>query len=191
MQVPARPSPSLAPPTAQPPSQERHAAAASEQPHLLLLLSVGEQLYALESERVVEVIPRVMLRPVSGAPPHRPGVFNFRGRVVPVVDVSQLIAGRPCTAHLSSRIIMVRHGEANGEANGEPGLLGLLAERVTDTLLKPRSSFQPAEGAAELRPFLGGVALDERGLIQLLHTDALAQAAMASAAPMAEADAGR
>ena len=172
---------------AQPPSQERQAAAASEPPHLLLLLSVGEQLYALESERVVEVIPRVMLRPVSGAPPHRPGVFNFRGRVVPVVDVSQLIAGRPCTAHLSSRIIMVRHGEANGE----PGLLGLLAERVTDTLLKPRSSFQPAEGAAELLPFLGGVALDERGLIQLLHTDALAQAAMAATTPMPEADAGR
>ena len=101
-------------------------------------------------------------------------MFNFRGRVVPVLDVSQLIAGKPCAAHLSSRIIMVRLRET---ASG-PALLGLLAERVTDTLLKPLSSFQPAQGATEVRPFLGGVALDERGLIQLLHIERLAREAL-------------
>jgi chemotaxis-related protein WspB len=145
-------------------------------PRLLLLLAVGEQLYAIDSEQVVEVIPRVILRPLSGSPPHRPGVFNFRGRVVPVVDVSQLIAGRPCVGHLSSRIIMVRHRNAAGA----PALLGLLAECVTDTLLKPLASFQPAEGTAERRPFLGGIALDERGLIQLLLTESLACEAQAA-----------
>jgi chemotaxis-related protein WspB len=143
-------------------------------PRLLLLLTVAEQLYAVDTQAVVEVIPQVILRPVSGAPAHQSGVFNFRGRVVPVVDVTQLIAGRPCAGYLSSRIIMVRHKPADGE----PALLGLLAERVTDTLLKPLASFQPAEGAAAQRPFLGGVALDERGLIQLLHCDQLASAAL-------------
>lgn len=164
------------PPSPAPPSRGGAAADPAGPQRLLLLLTVGEQLYALESEQVVEVIPRVMLRPVCGSPPHRPGVFNFRGRVVPVVDVSQLIAGQPCAEHLSSRIIMVRQGEAAGA----PALLGLLAERVTDTVLKPRTSFQPAEGAAELEPWLGGVALDERGLIQLLHVDALARAGLVS-----------
>lgn len=146
----------------------------AEASRLLLLLAAGSQLYAIDSEQVVEVIPRVMLRPVSGAPPHRPGVFNFRGRVVPVLDVSQLIAGETCAAHLSSRIIMVRLGEPDSGS----ALLGLLAERVTDTLLKPLSSFQPAEGATDVRPFLGGVALDERGLIQLLHVERLAREAL-------------
>lgn len=141
-----------------------------QSPRLLLLLAVGDQLYAIDSEQVVEVIPRVQLRPLSGTPPHRPGVFNFRGRVVPVVDVSQLIAGRPCAGHLSSRIIMVRHRDGEGA----PALVGLLAECVTDTLLKPLASFQPPDGAAEQRPFLGGIALDERGLIQLLLTESLA-----------------
>lgn len=144
---------------------------------LLLLLAVGEQLYAIDSEQVVEVIPRVMLRTLSGSPEHLPGVFNFRGRVVPVVDVSRLIAGCPCAGHLSSRIIMVRHLDAAGA----PALLGLLADCVTDTLLKPLASFQPAEGTAERRPFLGGVALDERGMIQLLLTEPLARAALAAA----------
>jgi chemotaxis-related protein WspB len=151
---------------------------------LLLLLGVGDQLFALDNELVVEVIPRVMLRPVSGSPAHRPGVFNFRGRVVPVVDVSQLIAGRPCAEHLSSRIIMVRHGQRQG---GD-ALLGLLAERVTDTVLKARSSFQTAEGATELAPYLGGVALDERGLIQLLHTHELAELALAPEEALAKPD---
>lgn len=143
-------------------------------PRLLLLLTVGEQLYALDTENVVEVIPQVMLRPVSGAPPHQSGVFNFRGRVVPVVDVTQLLAGRACADHLSSRIIMVR----SGAGPGEPALVGLLAERVTDTLLKPLSSFQAAEGAASQRACLGGVALDERGLIQLLLSEPLAAEAL-------------
>lgn len=143
-------------------------------PQLLLLLAVADQLYAIDTQSVVEVIPQVILRPVPEAPAHQSGVFNFRGRVVPVVDVTQLIAGRPCAGHLSSRIIMVRHRAADGE----PALLGLLAERVTDTLLKPLTSFQPAEGAAAQRPFLGGVALDERGLIQLLLCDRLASAAL-------------
>lgn len=143
-------------------------------PRLLLLLAVCEQLYAIDTEAVVEVIPQVMLRPLCGAPDHLRGVFNFRGRVVPVVDVTQLIAGAPCADHLSSRIIMVRHSSAAGES----ALLGLLAERVTDTLLKPLASFRPAEGAAAQRPFLGGVALDQRGLIQLLLCDRLAAAAL-------------
>lgn len=159
------------------PSPAPTAAAAdpAQAPRLLLLLAVGEQLYALDTQAVVEVIPQVMLRPVSGAAAHQSGVFNFRGRVVPVIDATQLIAGRPCAGHLSSRIIMVRHRAADGE----PALLGLLAERVTDTVLKPLASFQPAEGAAAQRPFLGGVALDERGLIQLLHGDQLARTALA------------
>lgn len=146
-------------------------ALASLSSSLLLLLAVAEQLYAINSAAVVEVIPRVVLRPLSGSPAHRPGVFNFRGRVVPVLDVSQLIAGCACAAHLSSRIIMVR--------SGAEGLVGLLAERVTDTVLKPLDAFQAAEGAAAAQPWLGGVALDERGLIQLLQVDELTRLALA------------
>lgn len=140
---------------------------------LLLLLAVADQLYAIESSAVEEVIPRVVLRPVSGSPPHRPGVFNFRGRIVPVLDVSQLIAGRACAAHLSSRIIMIR--------TGNDGLVGLLAERVTDTVIKSREAFQEADGAASAQPWLGGVALDERGLIQLLRVEQLTQQALVDA----------
>lgn len=134
-------------------------------PSLLLLLAVNDQIYALDSAAVLEVIPRVMLRSLSDSPPHLPGVFSFRGRVVPVLDMSQLIAGRVCAANLSSRIIMVRMAD--------DALVGLLAERVTDTVLKSRDAFQPAEGAAATKPWLGGIALDERGLIQMLDVDAL------------------
>ena len=46
---------------------------AAAMPRLLLLLAAGAQLYAIDSEQVVEVIPRVMLRPVSGSPRIGPG----------------------------------------------------------------------------------------------------------------------
>lgn len=159
-------------------SPDQSIASGAETPRLLLLLAAAGELYAIASHDVVEVIPRVVLRPISGAPPHRAGVFNFRGQVVPVVDVAQLIGGSSCAEHLSSRIIMIR--QPPGEGGG--GLLGLLAERVTDTLLKPIHAFQ-LDRPDPARPWLGGVAHDERGLIQLLHTEALVRLASADQDP--------
>jgi chemotaxis signal transduction protein len=76
-------------------------------PVLLLLFSAGEPLYAMESKDVVEIIPRVSLRPVLNLPNYVLGLFNYHGAVVPVIDLSFLIQNRPSGQNLSSRIIMV------------------------------------------------------------------------------------
>lgn len=140
-----------------------------ERPVLLLLFSAGGQLYAMESSRVVEVIPRVGLRPLVNQPAHVAGVFNYRGVVAPVVDLCLLIHGHLCGGHLSSRIVVVSHG--NGTAS--PRLVGLLAEGVTDTLTRPLSAFHQGGLASADRPYLAGIALDDRGMVQLLDLDRL------------------
>lgn len=141
-----------------------------DRPVLLLLCSAGGLLYAMESRLVVEVIPRVSLRPVLDQADAVAGIFNYRGVAVPVVDLCQLLHGRPSRAHLSTRIIMV----AGSGDNGVPGaFVGLLAEGVTDTLSRPLSAFQGTPIAGRSGSWLGGLYLDDRLMVQLLHLDRL------------------
>lgn len=139
-------------------------------PVLLLLCSAGGLHYAMESQAVLEVIPRVSLRPVLDQPESVAGIFNYRGQAVPVVDLCQLIHGRPSLGYLSSRIIMV--GGAGGREAQAP-LLGLLAEGVTDTLSLSLSAFRETPLQGSSAPWLGGLHLDDQQMVQLLHLDRL------------------
>ena len=137
---------------------------------LLLLCSAGGQLYAMESRHVVEVIPRVHLRPVVNLPKPVAGVFSYRGMTVPVIDLCLLIHGEPSGGQLSSRIIMV---SSRQEADQSQQILGLLSEGVTDTLSQSLSAFSDPGLSTDERSWLGGMYLDERGMVQLLHLEQL------------------
>jgi len=157
---------------------------------LFLLFAVGEAYYAIESGSVVEVIPRVSLRAVRNFPTYVSGLFNYRSTIVPVIDLCQFIEQRPSGSNLSTRIIMVRHPGPDGSGR----TFGLLAERVTDTLMLAPASFSDSALQANSKPYLGGVALDERGLIQVIHLDVLlrhASAAVPSQAVPSEGAASR
>jgi len=132
---------------------------------LLLLFSAGGPLYAMESKDVVEVIPRVALRPAVNLPSYVSGLFNYRGVVVPVIDLCFLLHGRPSGQNLSSRIIMVTG--PNSAAKDQ--YIGLLSEGVTDTLSRRLSAFHATGLSSESKPYLGGMTLDERGMVQILH----------------------
>lgn len=118
----------------------------------VVAFEVDSARYGLEAVRVVEVVPSVPLRAVPGTVPGVAGLLRFRGRLVPVVDLGVLWAGRPTPARLSSRILVCELSDAGpAEASGSPGggggrpaparswadlagesrlRLGLLAERV-------------------------------------------------------------
>ncbi|WP_204105292.1 MULTISPECIES: chemotaxis protein CheW [Spirulina sp. CCY15215] len=74
---------------------------------LMLLFRVGKERYALDTTLVVEVIPKVDLIKYHGTQPAIAGRFNYQGRIVPVLDLSQFLAGEPCPAVLSTRIVIV------------------------------------------------------------------------------------
>lgn len=91
---------------------------------LLLLFKLGERRYALDAVSVVQVLPAAGLEPAPLGPAGLVGLLRYRGQAVPVLDLRQLAEGQPCALTLSSRVILV---------GGRDGLLGLLAEKVTDT----------------------------------------------------------
>ena len=135
----------------------------------MLLFYVGDNLYALDSSHVVEVIPRVIVRKVHHVPDYVAGLFNYRGTIVPVIDLCHLIQGKPSQSYLSTRIIMVNYvGKDNTKH-----CLGLMAERVTETLNKPDAALVDTGTPLDEAPYLGEMIMDEKGMIQRIRLEYL------------------
>ncbi|MFC1845002.1 chemotaxis protein CheW [Thermodesulfobacteriota bacterium] len=97
---------------------------------LLLLFEIGNGRYALETNRIIEIVPLVNLKKIPTTPAHVAGLMNYRGEGIPVVDLCQLIDNSPFEDVLSTRIIIVSYPIKNlGE---KP--LGLIANNVTETV---------------------------------------------------------
>jgi chemotaxis-related protein WspB len=136
---------------------------------LMLLFYVGNDLYALDSSQVVEVIPKVLLRKIHHAPEYIAGLFNYRGSIVPVIDLCHLIQGNPSRSHLSTRIIMVNYVGRDQNKH----CLGLMAEKITETLNKPDKELVDSGIQMDEAPYLGEMIMDEKGLIQRIRLESL------------------
>src|SRR5260370_36636373 len=107
---------------------------------LFLLFQLGDDRYALEAGRVVEVLPLVELKQLPRAPKAVAGLFNYRGRPVPTVDLCELTLGRPARDRMSTRIFVVKYPDEKGREQ----LLGLIPEQATETLRKDSRDFVDA-----------------------------------------------
>jgi chemotaxis-related protein WspB len=129
---------------------------------LFLLFQIGKERYCLEVSRVVEVVPMVLFKSIPHAPLYVSGLFNYRGTLVPVIDLSALLYDDPCKPLLSTRIILVDYANAGGEHH----TLGLLAEHVTETISCKEEEFRPPGIEVEGTRFLGDVAFTDDGMVQ-------------------------
>lgn len=132
---------------------------------LFLLFQIANERYAVEAGRVVEVMPLVNLRRLPQSVNGLAGLFNYRGHPVPAVDLSQLVVGRPCAAHLSTRIVVVEYPESGGRKR----LLGLIAERATEMLRTEPENFVETGLNGRIAPALGPIFMDSRGPVQWLR----------------------
>ncbi|SPE54372.1 CheW protein [Verrucomicrobia bacterium] len=136
---------------------------------LFLLFQLGQDRYALEARRVVEVLPLLALRPLPQAPESVAGIFYYRGQQVPAVDLCQLTLGRPAESRLSTRIIIVNYLDARGVGHW----VGLVAERVTEVLRKKPTDFVGPGVSIKAAPYLGPVLLDHEGAVQWIYEQRL------------------
>jgi chemotaxis-related protein WspB len=136
---------------------------------LFLVFQLGKDRYAVEANRVVEVLPLLEIKRLPQAPRGIAGIFNLRGRPVPALDLSELTFGHAARQRLTTRIILIQHADANGQ----PRLLGLIAEYVTQTIRKEPSDFINPGVTLNSAPYLGPVFMDSQVPIQWLHAEHL------------------
>lgn len=136
---------------------------------LFLLFQIGDDRYALEARQAVEVLPFLSLKTIPQSPRGVAGIFNYRGRPVPAVDLSAMTFGRPSRERLSTRIIVIRYSDNSGQSR----LLGLIAEQATGMLRRDEREFVDPGVHSRTAPYLGPVIMDDKGVIQLLRAQHL------------------
>jgi chemotaxis-related protein WspB len=141
---------------------------------LFLLFELARDRYALDALQIAEVLPLVGITHLLQAPPAVAGIFNYRGAPVPVIDVSQLTLGRPAERRLSTRIVLVHYPDADGQTR----LLGLIAERATQTVRHEEKDFVASGVTSDGASYLGPVATDARGLLQWIDVGTLLPASV-------------
>ena len=129
---------------------------------MLLIFQSGNERYGLDASHIVEVAPFANLKQVPHAPPGMAGLLNYRGSIVPVVDLSLILNDAPSRARLSTRIVLVNVG---GDG-ATPRILGFVAERVTETIMCREQDLQPPGMTPPQAPYLGKIMLDKNTMIQ-------------------------
>ncbi len=141
---------------------------------LMLVFRLGEDRFALDTSRIAEIVPSVVLRKLPHAPAYVAGIFNHRGTVVPVIDLCGLMQDRPSRDFLSTRIVLVRPETENESTH----LLGLRAEGVTETLKVAPSDLVDPGITLEHVPYLGKIVNDAQGMIQCIKVEKILPAGM-------------
>lgn len=134
---------------------------------LYLLLRMGTERYALDARRIVEVVPMVNLKPLPHAEPYIAGLFDYRGTLVPVIDLCRLTTAHHCGEYLTTRIVLVEYPGSEGRSH----ILGLLAEQVTETLKIKDNEFQPSGIHTTEAPYLGDLVKVGNAMVQQLNIE--------------------
>jgi chemotaxis-related protein WspB len=136
---------------------------------LLLLFELENDRYALDARQVAEVLPLVCIKQIPHPPRGVAGVINYRGAPVPVIDLAELMLGRAARTRLSTRLVVVHYPDEHSQKR----LLGLIAERATETIRRPDTDFVASGVTIDQAPYLGPIATDARGIVQLVDVSTL------------------
>lgn len=91
----------------------------------VLTFNLHDETFALEAGLVREVLDVATETSVPGAPPFVSAVINFRGRVIPLVDLRMAFGLERASTTIDSRIVVIEF-----PLNGDPTLMGLRADKV-------------------------------------------------------------
>lgn len=136
---------------------------------LFLLFKLDDDRYAIEADKVASVLPLVTAKKIPHAPAAIAGAFTHRGDAIPLIDLSRLTLGRSARRQLSTRIIVAYYPMADGSMRK----LGLLAEKVIETVRLAHEDFVASGVSNKEAAYLGPVASDTDGLIQWVQIERL------------------
>lgn len=131
-----------------------------------VLVRLGGARYVVPMRAVAEVgrVPRVTR--VPGVPDWVTGVSNWRGRILPVVDLRPLLGSSDRGIGADARIVV---------AGDDTISIGLVVEAVDGVAVLPTDDLDPAPAtiAPEAAELLAGQWNDERGPVGVLDVAAL------------------
>lgn len=108
-------------------------------------------LYAIEAETVLEIVELPATSPWPGAPEGVVGVVDYRGEILPVIDVALRLGSRPSVPKESDQLVMIK------TASGSAALLVDEALALNDGLELHPVPDEPPLPLRKASPFLAGL----------------------------------
>ncbi|MBE2280215.1 MAG: chemotaxis protein CheW [Ignavibacteriaceae bacterium] len=136
---------------------------------LHLVFQTGEQKYAFQSSLIVEILPFVKLRKSIKTPGYFAGQLNYRGVIVPVIDLNHLLTSTPSENLLSTRIIIVNYEVSKTTKK----MLGLLCEQVMEIIDINTATIQSSGFTDDEASYLGDLTVINSGMIQFIKPENL------------------
>ncbi len=121
--------------------------------------------YAVDMASVAEVVPVPVMTRIPGGPAWLCGVVNWRGRVLPVIDLRPLVGAALSPLPTSARLVVLAEGDIE---------VGVVADMVPGLLDCDPRDLEPIPGtiATGIAPLVRGV-VDVDGPVALLATEAV------------------
>jgi purine-binding chemotaxis protein CheW len=91
----------------------------------VVMLGIGDEVFALNTDLVREIIDPVPVTRVAGARPFLPSVVNVRGNVIPLADLRVRFGMPKIESTPDTRIVVLEIA-----IDGDPVLVGVVADRV-------------------------------------------------------------
>lgn len=136
---------------------------------LFLPFQIGNELYAIDCKYVTEVVPYVKLKKIPHVPDYVSGLLNLNGLPIAVIDLCQLVTERPAMNCLHTRIVILNLIKESGESLH----LGVIGEKITQTINREKSAFVNSGIKVKDLSFLGGISNEKKYSIQLIDVEEL------------------
>lgn len=134
----------------------------------VLLFHIGRDRYGLPLARIVRVLPLLELKQLPLTPDYVAGLMDLHGTPVPVIDLSRLAGLPAAAAQFDTRIVVVNYRAPGGETMHALGLLASQVRGIADI-----DTLQLEDSGVATVPFLGQVASDADGIVQLVELEHL------------------
>lgn len=130
----------------------------------VVVCAIGEHLYAIPVDAIMEVAALVKYTPLPAARPEVLGVINRRGTIIPLLDLRLCLGQKANPPDLSTLFVVVQEGEYTA---------GLVVDDVKEVITLPATAFKlPTQSG----PYVKGMAAASQTTLVVLDTAALLRA---------------
>lgn len=134
-----------------------------------LTFSLGGLKFAVNALNVREIFYLPELTPVEEMPDYIAGIMNFRGKIIPIMDLNLRFNRSKAPYSLTDRVITLTTGE------GKP--IGIIVNEVDDFLNIPATAIEPPPVFGRdkecFHSFITSLAKMENGILMILELDRL------------------
>ncbi|MVS99880.1 chemotaxis protein CheW [Devosia sp. L53-10-65] len=150
-----------------------------------LTIRLDDELFAVEAHHVREILELVPITEVPNAPEFVGGLINVRGRVVPLADLRVMFGMKRAEPDEDTRIVVMEV-----DMDGEPAIVGILADKVHDvTDIEAASIEEAPKVGMRWRPeFIKGIGKRNGGFIIIPNMERIFEISGARTAPVAASE---